>query len=54
MDDGVGMNIPFDPDTADTLGLQLVSDLTHQMQGEISTRWNGGADIAITFKTTSR
>ncbi len=50
-DDGNGFpdgRIP-DPETAETLGLQLVGDLAHQLRGEITLGTNPGADLAILF-----
>jgi predicted ATPase/two-component sensor histidine kinase len=50
-DDGVGMSKSIDPKTADTLGLQLVSDLADQLHGSVAMRSLDGVDIAITFQT---
>jgi predicted ATPase/two-component sensor histidine kinase len=49
-DDGVGLDSPIDPESTETLGLQIVADLTSQIHGELVTRWIGGADIAISFR----
>ena len=50
-DDGVGMSKSFDPKTADTLGLQLVSDLADQLHGNVAMRGLESVDVAITFRT---
>src|SRR5262249_380690 len=50
-DDGVGISKSIEPKTADTLGLQLVSDLADQLHGSLAMRRLDGVDIAITFKT---
>jgi two-component sensor histidine kinase len=52
-DDGVGMSKPFDPKTADTLGLQLVNDLADQLHGSVAMRGRDSVDIAITFQTAA-
>jgi two-component sensor histidine kinase len=49
MDDGVGLPFDFDPESSDTLGLQLVHDLTRQLQGTISARRESGTGFAIMF-----
>jgi predicted ATPase/two-component sensor histidine kinase len=50
-DDGNGFaggKIP-DPETADSLGLQLIGDLTHQLRGEIAMETGDGASLSVTF-----
>jgi two-component sensor histidine kinase len=49
-DDGVGTSKSIDPKTADTLGLQLVNDLTEQLHGSITMRGLESVDIAIAFR----
>jgi PAS domain S-box-containing protein len=49
-DDGIGMPAAFDPDCADSLGLQLVADLTYQLGGTLTLGRDGGTNIAIRFR----
>ena len=49
-DDGIGLEAPIDPGDTETLGLQIVADLTSQIHGNLVTRWVGGADLAISFR----
>ena len=52
-DNGVGL--PADLDiTANSLGLQLVDDLTQQLNGKIIVRCDGGTTFTITFDTDRR
>jgi two-component sensor histidine kinase len=48
-DNGVGLPFDFDPENSDTLGLQLVHDLTRQLRGTISARRENGTGFTITF-----
>ncbi|WP_426237558.1 AAA family ATPase [Pararhizobium sp. DWP1-1-3] len=48
-DDGVGMPEDFDSDQADTLGLQLVHDLTDQLHGTIEVFRQSGTIFTVTF-----
>lgn len=48
-DDGVGLAETFDFERADTLGLQLVSDLTHQLRGTIEVNREQGTTFTIVF-----
>ena len=53
-DNGVGLPAEFDPSCATTLGLQLVSDLTRQLQGTLEIRPPGpGAGFTVTFAVVS-
>ncbi|MBZ0201844.1 MAG: PAS domain S-box protein [Ignavibacteria bacterium] len=46
-DDGIGGKLDFK--NAETLGLELVSTLTEQLDGEITSCCNGGTEITISF-----
>lgn len=48
-DNGVGLPADFNIEHADTLGLQLVADLTRQLHGAISTRRGKGTSFSIAF-----
>jgi two-component sensor histidine kinase len=50
-DDGVGMPAGFDPEQAQSLGLQLVVNLAGQLDGRIEIRGQPGARVCITFPT---
>ena len=50
-DDGVGLPADLDCHRADTLGLQLVDDLTRQLHGNIRVDRDGGTTFTITFDT---
>ena len=49
-DDGVGLPLDFDILKSDTLGLQLVSTLTEQLEGQISVSTHEGTKYLITFE----
>jgi PAS domain S-box-containing protein len=49
-DDGVGIPADFDVRNTDSLGLQLVTTLTRQIDGELSVRSGGGTEFSIQFK----
>jgi len=49
-DDGIGLGEAIDPDTTKTLGLNLVSILTRQLQGTLVVERNGGTGFHITFQ----
>ncbi|EWY39561.1 histidine kinase [Skermanella stibiiresistens SB22] len=51
-DDGLGMKAGHDD--ADTLGLQLVHDLTHQLRGAITVNTDSGTSFTITFDPEGR
>ena len=48
-DDGIGLQEDLEPDTAKTLGLNLVSILTRQLQGVLKVERGGGSRFSITF-----
>jgi len=49
-DNGVGFPPDFDPEKADSLGLQLVNSLTQQIGGELELERDHGTDFRITFQ----
>nr|WP_319372765.1 PAS domain S-box protein [uncultured Methanobacterium sp.] len=49
-DNGVGFSPDFEPEKADSLGLQLVNSLTQQISGELELERDQGTDFRITFK----
>ncbi|HLP12003.1 MAG TPA: PAS domain S-box protein [Flavobacteriales bacterium] len=49
-DNGVGLPKDFDVNKTNTLGLQLVSTLTEQLDGKLTVMNDGGARFMITFK----
>jgi predicted ATPase/two-component sensor histidine kinase len=53
-DDGIGIAPEFSLGEADSLGLQLVSDLTHQLHGTLELSRVGGTTCSILFKPTGR
>jgi len=48
-DDGKGFPAGFDITKTDTLGMQLVVNLVHQIRGELDTALSGGARFTIRF-----
>ena len=50
-DDGVGLPADLDYHRANSLGLQLVDDLTRQLHGDIMVNREGGTTFTITFDT---
>lgn len=52
-DNGIGLPGDFDGDKAETLGLQLVRDLTDQLHGEMTVRRHEGTTFTISFPTLS-
>lgn len=48
-DDGIGLPAGLDPETTETLGLQLVSTLTHQLGGTLAVVRNGGTRFEVQF-----
>lgn len=48
-DNGIGLPADFDVNTADSLGLQLVSMLTQQLNGSMAIETNPGTNFRITF-----
>ncbi len=53
-DNGVGLPPDLGCQRADSLGLQLVDDLTHQLHGNIMVNRDGGTTFTITFDTDHR
>jgi two-component sensor histidine kinase len=53
-DNGVGLPPDLDYRRADSLGLQLVDDLTQQLHGNIMVNRDGGTTFTITFATDRR
>jgi predicted ATPase/two-component sensor histidine kinase len=51
-DNGIGLPIGLDPDTAPTLGLQLVGDLVHQLHGVLTIDRTTGVTFVIVFRNT--
>ena len=50
-DDGVGLPPALDCHRADSLGLQLVDDLTQQLHGSLVVSRDGGTTFTIAFDT---
>jgi PAS domain S-box-containing protein len=48
-DNGAGFPAGFDPKGSDTLGLQLVADLTEQLNGTLALNRDGGAAFTVRF-----
>ena len=53
-DNGVGLPPDLDCHRADSLGLQLVDDLTQQLHGNIMVNRKGGTTFTMTFHTDCR
>ncbi|RKE35751.1 putative ATPase [Paraburkholderia sp. BL23I1N1] len=53
-DNGVGIAPEFSLDEADSLGLQLVHDLTHQLHGTLELSRVGGTTCSILFNANGR
>ncbi|RFU46626.1 AAA family ATPase [Paraburkholderia sp. DHOC27] len=53
-DNGVGIAPEFSLEKADSLGLQLVHDLTHQLQGSLELSRVGGTTCSILFNAYGR
>jgi two-component sensor histidine kinase len=49
-DNGLGLPKNFDVNKTNTLGLQLVSTLTEQLEGKLTVMNDNGAKFIITFK----
>ena len=49
-DDGVGLPPNLDLERADSLGLQLVHDLTEQLHGTVAVNRDSGTTFTITFE----
>ena len=52
-DDGVGLPEGFSPEDAESLGMQLVVNLTHQLHGEFEFSGPPGCSIRISFPATT-
>jgi two-component sensor histidine kinase len=50
-DDGIGSSRDLNIDNPETLGLQLMSALTSQLQGKITINSHNGTKVILTFKT---
>jgi two-component sensor histidine kinase len=48
-DDGVGLPADFDLRRHGSLGLQLVTDLAHQLHGTVAVEGSGGTTFTISF-----
>lgn len=48
-DNGVGLPLDFDIDSAKSLGLQLVYSLIHQLDGDVTIKNDQGTEFEITF-----
>ena len=53
-DDGVGLPADFDPKSQKSLGLQLVTMLTKQLNGTLAIESRGGASVRITFNINEK
>jgi two-component sensor histidine kinase len=51
-DNGRGLPKHFDVNKTNTLGLQLVTTLTEQLDGILEVRNSKGAEFVLTFKKT--
>jgi two-component sensor histidine kinase len=49
IDDGIGLPANRNPEYCDTLGLQLVHDLTQQLHGSIAVQRDTGTNFTIVF-----
>jgi len=49
-DDGIGISDDINPEKTESLGLQLVNNLTNQIDGEIELDTNKGTEFRIKFK----
>jgi two-component sensor histidine kinase len=53
-DDGVGLPAGLAARSAESLGLQLVHDLTQQLHGTIVAGGDGGTTFSVTFDADAR
>jgi PAS domain S-box-containing protein len=53
-DDGSGLPPGLDPLHAETMGLQLVKDLTEQLGGKLTAESEGGSTFTVRFRIDSR
>lgn len=49
-DDGVGLPADFDPHNTNSLGMQLIYNLTEQIKGELKLDGDNGTNVQITFQ----
>ena len=49
-DDGLGLPQHFNWQESESLGLQLVSLLTDQLEGELNIAQDKGVDVTVTFE----
>ncbi|MBK3733682.1 AAA family ATPase [Azospirillum brasilense] len=53
-DDGVGLPGGYDPDRMDTLGFQLIADLTEQLRGSLEYNPGTGTEFVVAFPLKGR
>ena len=53
-DNGVGIPENFDIENLDSLGLQLVTSLVDQLDGELKIKRNNGTEFIIRFTVTEK
>ena len=53
-DDGVGLPGGYDPDRMDTLGFQLIADLTAQLHGSLEYNPSTGTEFVVAFPLMGR
>ena len=53
-DNGVGLPAGFDPKNQKSLGLQLVTMLTKQLDGTLAIESQGGTSVTITFSNDEK
>lgn len=53
-DDGVGLPEGYDPDRMDTVGFELVADLTSQLHGNLKYSSRTGTEFIVTFPLKGR
>ena len=53
-DNGVGISEDLDIENLDSLGLQLVTSLVDQLEGELELNRNNGTEFIIRFTVTEK
>nr|WP_268765660.1 sensor histidine kinase [Methanosarcina mazei] len=53
-DNGVGIPEKFDMESIDTLGMQLVTSLVDQLDGELELKRDNGTEFSVRFTVTDR
>jgi len=53
-DNGIGIPENLDIEELDSLGLQLVTSLVAQLDGELEIKGNNGTEFTIRFKVTDK